>query len=202
MKNVSHLLIGTSIACLLAVYSAHADEDSHGHSDHADEDSHGHSDHAGEKRQLDSHEHGVSTLKIAIEGQNVQMELESPGNDIVGFEHAPENDNQKADVESALSQLKNEAGFFIPSSEANCKIKENSAEFEIEEGDSETHSAFHVIWKMKCSNPSQFTNLETTFFQLFPKAKEIEVEIISESGQKAMEWESDTKKIKLPTSIK
>ena len=51
MKNVSHLLIGTSIACLLAVYSAHADEDSHGHSDHA-----------GEKRQLDSHEHGVSTV--------------------------------------------------------------------------------------------------------------------------------------------
>jgi len=37
---------------------------------------------------------------------------------------------------------------------------------------------------------------------LFPKAKEIEVEIISESGQKAMEWESGTKKIKLPTSVK
>ena len=36
----------------------------------------------------------------------------------------------------------------------------------------------------------------------FPKAEEIEVEIISESGQKAIEWESDMKKIKLPTSVK
>ena len=111
-------------------------------------------------------------------------------------------DKQKADIENALSLLQKATGVFIPSSEAECITNEYSAEFEIEEGHSETHSGFHVIWKMKCSNPSQFTNLETTFFQLFPKAKEIEVEIISESGQKAMEWESDTKKIKLPTSIK
>ena len=45
--------------------------------------------HEHEKRQLDSHEHGVSTLKIALEGQSIQMKLESPANDIVGFEHFP-----------------------------------------------------------------------------------------------------------------
>ena len=197
MKNIHRLLIGTSIACFCGVYSGYA-EDNHDH----DHDHDHHSEHATEKRQLDSHEHGVSILKIAVEGQNVQMELESPANDIIGFEHAPKNNKQKVAIENALSELQDAAGIFFPSSEANCKIDENSAEFEIEEGHSETHSGFHVIWKMKCSNPSQFTNLETTFFQLFPKAKEIEVEIISESGQKAMEWESDTKKIKLPTSIK
>ena len=192
MKSIHRLLIGTSIACICGVYSGHAAEDSHEHD----------SEHADEKRQLESHEHGVSTLKIAIEGQNVQMELESPANDIVGFEHAPENDKQKAAIESALIQLRNATGVFTPSTEANCIIKENSAEFEIEEGHSETHSGFHVTWKMTCSNPKQLTSLETSFFKLFPKAKEIEVEMISASGQKAIEWESDMKKIKLPTSIK
>jgi hypothetical protein len=144
----------------------------------------------------------VSILKIAVEGQNVQMELESPANDIIGFEHAPKNNKQKVAIENALSELQDAAGIFFPSSEANCKIDENSAEFEIEEGHSETHSGFHVIWKMTCSDPKRLTNLETTFFELFPKAKEIEVEIISESGQNAIEWESDMKKIKLPTFIK
>ena len=99
MKNIHHLLIGITIACFSGLYSLHAAEDSHDHdSEHAAEDSHDHdSEHAGEKRQLDSHQHGVSTLKIALEGQNMQLELESPANDIVGFEHAPENNKQKAD---------------------------------------------------------------------------------------------------------
>ena len=86
MKNTHRLLIGTSIACFCVIHSGHA-EDSHEHD----------SEHTVETRQLESHEHGVSTLKIAIEGQNEQMELESPANDIVGFEHAPENNKQKAD---------------------------------------------------------------------------------------------------------
>ena len=197
MKNIHRLLIGTSIACFCGVYSGYA-EDNHDH----DHDHDHHSEHATEKRQLDSHEHGVSILKIAVEGQNVQMELESPANDIIGFEHAPKNNKQKVAIENALSELQDAAGIFFPSSEANCKIDENSAEFEIEEGRSETHSGFHVIWKMTCSDLKRFTNLETTFFELFPKAKEIEVEIISESGQNAIEWESDMKKIKLPTFIK
>ena len=153
---------------------------------------------ASEKRQLDSHEHGVSTLKIALEGQNLQMELESPANDIVGFEHAPENIKQEDDVKRALTLFQNSSGIFMPSPEANCKIKDNSAEFEIEKGEGETHAGFHVTWKATCLNPNQLTSLKTTFFKLFPKAEEIEVEVISASGQKAIEWENDMKKINLP----
>ena len=47
-------------------------------------------------------------------------------------------------------------------------------------------------------NPGKIKNLETTFFQQFPKAEEIEVEVISASGQKAIEWENNMKKINLP----
>ena len=36
------------------------------------------------------------------------------------------------------------------------------------------------------------------FFQIFPKAEELEVQIISEKSQSAIEWESDTKTIKIP----
>src|SRR5262249_38687966 len=39
-------------------------------------------------RELGPHEHGRGTLNIAIEGNRVSMELEVPGMDIAGFEHA------------------------------------------------------------------------------------------------------------------
>jgi hypothetical protein len=185
VKNVCALAVGLFISCCFGVSSSQASE--------KHEKKHGH-----DKRQLESHEHGVSTLKIALEGQTLEMELESPANDIVGFEHAPENESQKAKVENALALLKSEAGVFKTPSAANCKITDVSGEFEVEKD----HAGFHVTWKIKCLNPGKIKNLETTFFQQFPKAEEIEVEIITASGQKAIEWENDTKKIKLPTLSK
>ena len=185
LKNIRALAMGLLISCCLSISSSQASE--------KHEKEHGH-----EKRQLESHEHGVSTLKIALEGQILEMELESPANDIVGFEHAPENESQKAAIAKALSLLKSKPGVFRAPSTANCKIEDVSGKFEVEKD----HAGFHITWRIKCLNPKEIKNLKTTFFQKFPKAEEIEVEVISASGQKAIEWENDAKKIKLPSLSK
>ena len=153
---------------------------------------------AAEKRQLDSHEHGVSTLKIAIEKNIFEMELKSPADDIVGFEHAPENEKQKSQINKALAIFKDKKGIFMPSPAASCKITGHSAEFETDA--SSGHAGFHVKWQMSCSHPEKITTLATSFFKSFPKAEEIEVEIISGAGQKAIEWENTNNQIKLPVS--
>jgi len=184
-RNICALAMGLLISCCFGMSLGQASE--------KQKKEHGH-----EKRQLDSHEHGVSTLKIALEGQTLEMELESPAKDIVGFEHAPENQSQKTAIKKALSLLKSKPGIFKPSSTANCKIDAVSGEFEVEKD----HAGFYITWKIKCLNPERIKSLKTTFFQKFPKAEEIEVEIISASGQKAIEWENNTNKIKLPTLSK
>ena len=56
------------------------------------------------------HVHGHGTLNIAIEDKRVSMELEVPGMDIVGFEHAPSTDDQKAAVEKAKARLEKPLG--------------------------------------------------------------------------------------------
>ena len=189
VKNICTLLFGIFLSSSVGVYSSQASE-KHGHEkDHGHEKEHGH-----EKRQLDSHEHGVSKLKIALEGKNLDMELESPANDIVGFEHLPENKNQRDAIKRALSQLKNTKGIFVTSSNAKCKIKNVSGEFEVEKD----HAGFHVKWKIRCDNPEKLNTLATNFFKIFPKAEEIEVEIVSASGQKSIEWENSANSIKLP----
>ena len=153
---------------------------------------------AAEKRQLDSHEHGVSTLKIALEKNIFEMELESPADDIVGVEHAPENEKQKSQINKALAIFKDKKSMFMPSPAASCKITGHSAEFEID--DPAGHAGFHVKWQMSCSHPEKIATLATSFFKSFPKAEEIEVEIISVVGQKAIEWENTNNQIKLPVS--
>ena len=61
--------------------------------------------HAQTERELDSHEHGHATLNIAFDGSNAFVELESPWNNLVGFEHAPSTDEQHALVDEALALL-------------------------------------------------------------------------------------------------
>ena len=149
----------------------------------------------GKKRQLDSHEHGVSVLKIASEKNMIEMELESPADDIVGFEHAPENVQQREKISKAIAVFKDKAGLFFPNVEAQCKITKNSAEFEADAGSG--HAGFHVKWHLSCANLSKIQVLSTSFFKIFPKAKEIEVEVVSDAGQREIEWDSDQTKIKL-----
>ena len=81
-------------------------QSSHGHS-------HGHSHGAEETRQMGAHEHGVSTLNIAFEGNVLMMELEAPGADIVGFEYEAETDEDKARIAAAVAVLEDPTSLFV-----------------------------------------------------------------------------------------
>ena len=49
-----------------------------------------------------AHEHGHAVLKLAQEGTEVVVHFESPLDSIVGFEHEPQNDEQRAALEEAV----------------------------------------------------------------------------------------------------
>lgn len=145
------------------------------------------------ERQLDSHEHGVSTLKIAQEGNKVTLELEAPGDDIVGFEYEPKNEAEKASVEAALTKLRKPEALFSMPSAAGCSVAESEAEFET----SKDHAGFHVTWSLKCQTIIKANSLQVRFFDAFPNAREIEVEAIGSIGQMSAEVEKGTTSVDL-----
>ena len=53
-----------------------------------------------------AHEHGVGHLSVAIEGNEVEIELVVPGADAVGFEHAARTEIEKKAVLAAADKLK------------------------------------------------------------------------------------------------
>ena len=57
------------------------------------------------ERDLEKHEHGSATMNIAIDDSALFLELDSPWNNLVGFEHKPETDEQQALVDESLSLL-------------------------------------------------------------------------------------------------
>ena len=56
---------------------------------------------------------------------------------------------------------------------------------EAEEHDGEVeHIAFHAEYELTCSDAGKLTSLEATVFDQFPDLEEMEVEVVTPSGQK------------------
>jgi len=64
------------------------------------------------ERDLESHEHGHAELNVAIDSDVLFIEMDSPWNNLVGFEHKPNNDEQQSLVDNALAQLNDPTALF------------------------------------------------------------------------------------------
>ena len=69
------------------------------------------------------HVHGVIELGVVVEVATVAVSLNAPLSDIVGFEHAPESDEQSAVVESAAVLFSNADDMFGLAAAAHCTVK-------------------------------------------------------------------------------
>ncbi|AEI94936.1 zinc uptake protein ZrgA [Roseobacter litoralis] len=169
---------------------------------------------AEEVRQLDAHEHGVGHLDIAFDGQQVAMELHAPGADIVGFEYEAKTAEDRASIDAAVAKLAQPLTLFVLPETAECSVVQASAALESEEEhhdhdahedhddhgsehahDHDTHAAshseFHAEYLLNCADPAAASEITFAYFDIFPNALELEIQMISESGATAFEVSRD-----------
>ena len=63
--------------------------------------------------------------------------------------------------------------------------------------DRETHSDFKAVYRFVCQNPDKLANIEVRLFELFPGIEEIEVQVLTETKQTAMELTAKKPKFSL-----
>ncbi|MFT5631274.1 MAG: hypothetical protein ACI82I_002220 [Gammaproteobacteria bacterium] len=175
---------------------------------------------AEDARELDAHEHGVGTLNIAIDGTTVAMGIEAPGADIVGFEYAAESDADLAAINAAVATLGAPLDLFVMSDAANCSLVEAEAALEGEDGhddhadeehddhsdedhdehededhddhsDETGHTEFHAEYTLTCDNPDALIEITFAYFEAFPNAQGVEVQMITTTGAQAFEVTRD-----------
>lgn len=152
---------------------------------------------ASETRSSDAHEHGHGQLNIAIEGNSVLMELEIPGADIVGFEHEPKSDADKAAMINAEKKLKDGAALFRFQG-ATCTFEQAHVEDGHDDhgkqpaSQESEHSEFHVAYEISCDDTSRLSGIAFPFFTVFPHSEELDVTVLSAQGQFRYEVERDT----------
>jgi uncharacterized protein DUF2796 len=174
---------------------------------------------ADEHRELGPHVHGHGTLDIAIEDKHVSMELEVPGMDIAGFEHAPSTNEQKAVVEKAKADLEKPFGLFLLPPAAQCSVADAKVAIEPEhhhDGDDDDHdhadkadakdddhdhdhdheghaghNQFHVNYELTCNNPGELAAITFDYFTRFAGAHDLTVNVVTAKGQSKYEVSRD-----------
>ena len=87
-----------------------------------------HDDHDHAHGTLGAHEHGVATLNVVLDGNTLELELDSPAMNLVGFEHAATRDTDKAKVAAVRQQLEQPLKLFGVDQAAGCtEDAQNSA---------------------------------------------------------------------------
>ncbi|MFC5697706.1 DUF2796 domain-containing protein [Pseudomonas sp. GCM10022186] len=168
----------------LAVAQAHEHEHDHQHG------------------SLGAHEHGVARLNAALDGKTLELELESPAMNLVGFEHGAKSDADKARVAAARAELEKPLALFTLPAAAGCKVASQELESPLfgddhrHEGHEEhakdhEHSEVHAHYRFECASPEALKTLDLTrLFKTFPATEKIQVQLIGPQGQQGTELTS------------
>lgn len=161
---------------------------------------HGHEHHhKHEYRHHESHVHGVALLNVALEGEEVHIELDTPAANIVGFEHAPSSKAEHKKLDNAFAMLKKGNMLFSFNSSAGCRLEKaylESALLEYDDhgheeqshpvGKEKMHSDIEAVYHFECDNPTKVTQLSVELFEAFSGMAKLNVQYVSENKQGAV----------------
>ncbi len=151
--------------------------------------------HAKEKSSTKSHEHkahvhGSATLSIAMENsKSGSILLESPADNIIGFEHEAKSPSDIKVKLEALAILKNQGSeLFIFPKEKRCSI--NSIKVESKKENSKSaHSEVEALFSFSCEKDLSKSSLQINLGGKFPRIEDLDVQLISDKKQSASELE-------------
>ncbi|MBT7110173.1 MAG: DUF2796 domain-containing protein [Proteobacteria bacterium] len=157
-----------------------------------------------------THVHGQGQVSMAIDQNLLSMTLESPGADIIGFEHEARTAEEKAAVREALKQLSDPMFVIQLPESASCKVIQASSEVASENGDEghadheeheehadhdehedEAHGSFIAEYQLACANIAVIDFIKFVYFDHFRNAQSLMVVLIDKNGQHRHEINRD-----------
>ena len=173
------------------------------------------------------HVHGVIELGIVVEGSTVAVSLSAPMSDVVGFEHAPETDEQKQRIQQAAAVLSDANEVIGLIDAANCttsdasvegpaflmKYVEDEASAASDHGehdhdahdshedehhhDEEEHSEINANYEWSCGDVSKLDSLALLFTARFASVETIDIQVLTSAGARVLTAEGRAASVSL-----
>lgn len=146
-----------------------------------------------------AHEHGVARLDVSLDGHVLTVGLDSPLDNLLGFEHAPTTEDQRAAVLVMTRRLREAAAVVVPNGQARCALAEVHVASpvlapamlgEAEPGAGASvphepagHADLEASWRFDCVRPEALRELRVGFFETFAGFRLIRVQAVGPHGQ-------------------
>lgn len=163
-----------------------------------------HHHHHDEHRQHDSHVHGIGELNLALDGREMQIELDSPAANLVGFEHAPSSAADRAALDQAVAALEQGERLFVFNRAAGCRLADVEIESDLieekheghkhhdeheerghhgHEHHGETHADIKAAYRFECDDPGKLEQLTVELFETFGRTERLTVQFVIDDKQ-------------------
>lgn len=135
------------------------------------------------------HQHGVATLDVAVEAGRVTLYLESPLDNLLGFERAPRTDAERAQAEKMLAKLRAADTLFRIDSAAGCLLaKVTLTSPVLGQGTAaatakDSHADLDGRFEFTCKAGQRAGFVEVGLFEAFVSLKRIELQVATPKGQ-------------------
>lgn len=145
------------------------------------------------RREMKSHQHGRGTLGIAVDGNRVSLELDTPAADILGFETKAVTPEQQAAVAAAKAKLADPLTLFVLPAAAGCTVAKAEVELEHEhehehagekhDASEAEHADVEAEYELTCTTPAALTAIDFAYFSAFKGAESLAVSVLTAKGQ-------------------
>jgi hypothetical protein len=136
-----------------------------------------------------AHEHGVVHLDVAVEGRRITLQLESPLDNLLGFERAPRRDAERRRADTAVARLKAADKLFAIDGAALCKLTKvelSSAALKLGPAaapDADGHADLDASFDFDCADATRAGFIDVRLFDAFERMQRIEVQAITPKAQ-------------------
>lgn len=136
-----------------------------------------------------AHVHGQAKLEVAVSGAELSLHLHSPLEAVLGFEHAPRTAAQRSAVDTLRQTVAAGGRLFAPTAAAGCTFVEGRMRSDVLDGKpgagKDGHGDMSAEFRFQCAQPARLTGLEVRLFDVFPRLRRVDAEVVSERGQTA-----------------
>ncbi|MDH4390689.1 MAG: DUF2796 domain-containing protein [Aquabacterium sp.] len=151
-----------------------------------------------------AHQHGVASLELVADGNNFTATLDSPLDNLLGFERGPRTDAERAKVRAMAQTLRSNATLVVPAAAASCQLQgvdlasdviapallaaapapaaAPAAATAAKAGD---HADLEVVFRFQCAQPQALKSVALGgLFQAFPRLRQLDTALAAPGVQR------------------
>lgn len=156
-----------------------------------------------------AHVHGLAHLDVSLEGNVLNISMESPLDSLLGFERAPRGNAEIARVRAMAAVLREADRVFLTTPAAGCSLSSvhlsssalspqllgETASKPAATEEPAGHADLDADFSFKCANPAALSSIVVQLFESFPAMKSIDLQLVTPKLQKAAKLSSGARTI-------